>query len=160
MLFTTLSWLLSLCNKFWNLNLWVLHLCSSFSSMSWLTWVLCLSSWKDWHTGWCLTWAVRPAGFPASLSLSSSLILLPWLSVFGSKHGQCLLWACSGPQICPSPSLPIAFLSWTLCPIPSELGFISHHALLLWWLICFYPFSRRWLWSSSRLQLFVLMTFK
>lgn len=58
--------------------------------MCWPTWVLCLSSWKDWH--WLvsgfgfLTWSVRVAGFPTpqpflltdSLALTQCIWVQAW----------------------------------------------------------------------------------
>lgn len=91
--------------------------------MCWPMWVLCLSSWKDWHAAWCLTWTVRPAGFPTSLSLSSSLTLLPWLSVFVSRPGQCLLWARFDPRLVLVP--PCLLLSSPALCAPSLLNRVS-----------------------------------
>lgn len=55
----------------------------------------------------------------------------------------------------------LLLFSPALC-IPSLLNrvSVSHHALLLWRLICFSPFSLQWPWSSSRVQLFVIVTSK
>lgn len=102
----------------------------------------------------------------------SDLLVSPPLSAFPPHWLSCPDSVCLGPDMGSARCGPVLdprlvllppcllLSSPALCPIPSEQGFISHHALLLWWLICFSPFSLRWPWSSSRLQLFVLMTFK
>lgn len=97
--------------------------------MCWPLRVLCLSCQQDQHVVWFL--GVRPVGSlpPSALSsLPTPSFSLAQPSVGPAGHGQCPLWAHSGPQTRSIPSLPAAVLSSTLCSFPCERVSLSCHA--------------------------------